>query len=148
MKSDEESGVAVNEEYAPRLEQRAKGEEELADNLAAEIGDYTLSDYLKPSRDDIGSFTVGAAIGGAAMYAANFDDKAAAGVVAGGALADYFVERWDERELGAKAAENSLERWKERFSISGRSLSGEEYKEDPESEFGVWDDESSDLLEE
>jgi hypothetical protein len=153
MDSEEGYNMVVNEDIAPLLEQRARaqGNEELADNLAAERGDYTLSDYLKPSREDIGPFTAGAAVGGAAfIYTAGLGEKSAAGVVAGAALGGYIAERWSERKLGAKAVENSLEQWKEKFAVGSHEGEpyGEEYREDPESEFGIQDDGSGELLEE
>lgn len=116
--TEERGYVEVGEEVAPVMEQRARalGQDDLADAIAAELGDYTVSDYLAPGRDDVNGATAGAAVGGGTFaYMSGGGPEEFAAVAVGAALGGYLKERWDNRDLGRQAAENSFEYWGERL---------------------------------
>ncbi|QKQ98735.1 hypothetical protein GKQ38_04385 [Candidatus Nanohaloarchaea archaeon] len=114
----EEAYIEINEEIAPIMEERARalGNSEFADLIAAETGDYTISDYLSPDRDDLNGATAGAAAGGGTFsYMSGGGPEEFAAVAVGAALSGYLKERWSNRDLGRQAAENSFEYWSERL---------------------------------
>lgn len=86
------------------------------------MSEETLSDYLKPSAEDVSTASAGFSVfGGIGAYAASGRPESVAGVAVGSFGANYLKNRLygeENRNEAVKSASNSWDHWKSKLDGS------------------------------